>query len=107
MKIGRKLKGKGKENLDSSNNEVTDSKRRSGRLANKPKSNLTMEQQATQLLMKKCGTLEGEQAGIEEFAHEFIAPIQNVTVKGYRGLFGLPEAGEADILHEVAVEADY
>ena len=97
---------KGKENIGSSYKEITDSKRRSERLANKPKCNLTMEEQATKLLMKKIGTLDAQQDGIDKFAQEFTRPIQTETVKGYRELFGLPEAGELDILNEVALEAE-
>jgi len=95
---------KGKENIGSSNKEITDSNRRNERLANKPKCNLSMEAQATQLLMKKSGLLEVQQDDTDKFAHQFTEPV---GVKGYRELFSLPEAGEADILHEVAIEADY
>ena len=97
---------KGKENIGSSYKEITDSKRRSERLANKPKCNLTMEEQATKLLMKKIGTLDAQQDGIDKFAQEFTRPIQTETVKGYRELFDLPEVGEPDILNEVALEAE-
>ena len=38
----------------------TQAKRRSTRLASRPKSDLTMEQQATALLMRKCGVGDGE-----------------------------------------------
>ena len=43
-----------KENLGS----TTRSERRSSRLANKPRSNLSVEEQATALLIKKCGLAE-------------------------------------------------
>jgi hypothetical protein len=101
-------KPKGKENLGSNTKEMTDSKRRSVRLANKPKSNLTMEEQATQLLMKKSGTLEADCDGgtIDKFAHQFTEPMKNVDVKDYRVLFDFPEVGETDPLHEEVLEAE-
>ena len=63
------IKSKGKEYLGSSSKGMTDSKRRSVRLANKPKCNLSMEAQATQLLMKKSGLLEAQQDDTDKFAH--------------------------------------
>jgi hypothetical protein len=67
-----------------------------------------MEEQATQLLMKKSGTLEADCDGgtIDKFSHQFTEPMKNVDVKDYRVLFDLPEVGETDPLHEVALEAE-
>ncbi|RLN38860.1 hypothetical protein C2845_PM01G27360 [Panicum miliaceum] len=87
-----------------------DSKRRSTRLANKPKSDLTAEQQATALLMKKCGAL-GEtskqgSATVEEFTKQFVGPLQDDTVSGCRELFGLPDEEGADPLSAIAIHAE-
>lgn len=87
-----------------------DSKRKSKRLACKPKSDLTIEQQATALLMKKCGILsESERkraATIEEFTEQFIGHMENDMVTGYRDLFGLPKEGGADPLGAIAIHAE-
>ena len=43
---------------------------------------------------------------IDKFAHQFTEPMKNVDVKDYRVLFDLPEVGETDPLHAVALEAE-
>lgn len=89
---------------------AADSKRSSKRLASRPKCNLTMEEQATQLLMKKCGTLaidmEVTVAAKEKFITQFTEPLLDPTVGGFRDCFGLPEDGDTDVLSAVALEAD-
>jgi len=71
--------------------------RKSLRLANKAKTNLTMEEQATQLLMKKCGVLEPDQVAEEKhhgkFRAQFVDPLQIDTVGGMREMFGLNSEG--------------
>ena len=87
-----------------------ESKRRSTRLANKPKSDLTLEQQATILLMKKCGTFEGqndkEPPTVEKITDQFVGPLKEDTVSEYRVLFGLPEEGDADSYGAIAIHAE-
>lgn len=67
-----------------------DSKRRSTRLANKPKSDLTMEQQATKI----------------EFRNQFVAPLVDDTVTNYREVFGLLEEGGVDTLAALVINAE-
>ncbi|RLN23877.1 hypothetical protein C2845_PM07G31260 [Panicum miliaceum] len=85
-------------------------KRKSTRLANKPKSNLTMEEQATWLLMKKCGTLDdiGPVSSEEKsrFREEFVEPLAPASVSGYRGMFGLDATDGSNPLSALAVEAE-
>ena len=87
-----------------------DTKRRSRRLANKPKSDLTMEVQATALLMKKCGATEGGQhqhtTMVEEFTETFVEPLVDDTVSGYREMFGLQNDEGADPFGTIAIHAD-
>ena len=86
--------------------------RKSLRLANKPKTNLTMEEQATQLLMKKCGVLEPDQVAEEKhhgkFRAQFVDPLQIDTVGGMREMFGLNSEGVdgPDLLGSVALDAE-
>ena len=100
----------GKENAPANINSATNSKRRSERLANKPKTGLTIEEQATQLLIKKSGVLDMEmestQTAKEKFITQFTAPLMNPTVGGFRDCFGLPEAGDSDALNAVAIDAE-
>lgn len=73
------------------------SQRHSIRLANKPKTNLTMEEQATALLMKKSGVLfEGpkpDEAAKAEFGEQFITSLQDGPIDDYNDLFGLDDSG--------------
>ena len=65
-----------KENLGS----TTRSERRSSRLANKPRSNLSVEEQATALLIKKCGlaeTITTPTAADQNKLHtQFVGPLE-------------------------------
>ena len=94
----------------SENNTRQETKRRSTRLASRPKSDLTIEQQATALLMKKCGTFgeEGEpnQATREDFTAQFVAPLEKDAVSHYRDVFGLPEGEGADKFAAIAINAE-
>jgi hypothetical protein len=92
---------KGKENVPGATPSVQESSRRSARLASKSKSDLTMEEQATLLLMKKCGTLG---SGEEAFVASFVDPLSQGTVKDLRETFDLDEPG-SDRLGAVALEA--
>lgn len=51
-------KGRGKENAGYNPKRIMKIQRKSSRIASRPKTDLTMEEQATMLLMKKYGTLE-------------------------------------------------
>ena len=86
------------------------SQRKSRRLANRPKSNLTMEEQATMLLMKKCGTLAEVGTVSKEdqakFREEFVEPLKTVSVSGYRDMFGLSVVDGSNPLSALAVEAE-
>ncbi|WVZ95314.1 hypothetical protein U9M48_041096 [Paspalum notatum var. saurae] len=71
--------------------------RSSARLASKPKTNLTMEEQATALLMKRSGIIS-EQAIPDEQDHSsfralFVNHLNGETVDSYRDLFSLGEDG--------------
>ena len=107
-----RCKAKGKENAEAGKNGPSDSMRKSLRLANKPKTNLTMEEQATQLLMKKCGVLEPDQVAEEKhhgkFRAQFVDPLQIDTVGGMREMFGLNSEGVdgPDLLGSVALDAE-
>lgn len=87
-----------------------DSKRRSTRIASKPKSDLTMEQQATALLMRKCGVLaEGatpDKATEAAFQTRFVEPMVTDTISSYRETFGLPEEGGVDALAALVINAE-
>jgi hypothetical protein len=84
--------------------------RRSICLANEPKTALNMEQQATALLMKKCGILKETEApdqGKEEaFRKQFVDPIQDDTVTSYREAFGLQPAGGTDSFSAIVLHAE-
>ena len=85
-------------------------KRKSTRLASKPRSGLTMEQQATALLLKKCGAAD-DAAGPAHVAQttlatKFVAPIVKDTVSNYRDLFGLPEGDGADKFAAITIDAE-
>ena len=84
--------------------------RRSILLANKPKSALNMEQQATALLMKKCGLLKEtealDQGKEEEFRNQFVDPIQEGTVTSYWEAFGLQLAGGTDYFSAIVLHAE-
>lgn len=100
-------KCKGKENVEKAG--PTDSHRKSSRLANKPKSNLTMAEQATQLLMKKCGVLVDDKVADEKdngkFRTKFVVPMEAAVVNGLRDTFGLDGEGNGP-LSAVAIDAE-
>ncbi|RLN32966.1 hypothetical protein C2845_PM03G26320 [Panicum miliaceum] len=86
------------------------STRKSERVASRPKKDLTMEQQATLLLTKKCGELEEENRTVAEkiatFPERLTGPLDDDTVGGYRDLFGLKSEGCADAISALAIHAD-
>ena len=90
--------------------ESTQKERRSTRLASKPKSALNMEQQATTLLMKKCGLLQEKealnQAKEEEFRAKFVQPMEDNMVTNYRDTFGLQVVEGTDCLGAMAIHAE-
>jgi hypothetical protein len=93
------------------NTNTTEKKdRRSTRLANKPKSALNMEQQATTLLMRKCGLVDEtevpDQAKEEMFITQFTQPIQDSTVASSRETFGLQSVEGTGCLGAIAIHAD-
>jgi hypothetical protein len=67
----------------------------SARLAAKPKTNLTMEEQATALLKKKSGVLftgaAPNNAAHAEFRGKFTEPLKHDAVGGFNEMFGLEE----------------
>ena len=84
--------------------------RRSKRLANKPSSNLSVEQQATALLFKKCGIIEATRmptaAEQGRFHTQFVEHLDGEVVLGMRNTFGLPEGGAADSLSPLLIDAE-
>lgn len=75
-----------------------ESVRHSARIASKPKSNLTMEEQATALLIKKSGVLVSgiapDHAAHAEFREQFTEPLKETAVGGFRELFGIPDVAD-------------
>jgi len=69
-----------------------------------------MEQQATALLMKKCGTLNEDgvpdQTTMAQFTTQFVAPLVDDTVSNYREVFGLPEEGGVNTFAALAINAE-
>jgi hypothetical protein len=69
-----------------------------------------MEQQATALLMKKCGLLEEkevmEPAKEEKFRTQFVAPMQDDSATNYRDMFGLQIVEGTDSLSAIGIHAD-
>lgn len=101
---------KGKENADVNPKEASESKIRSNRLAHRPKTNLIMEEQATVLLMKRCGTLEKGQSmdasHHSKFREQFVGPLKKKIVVAFRETFGLTENAEEDSLGALALEGE-
>lgn len=95
-----------KENLGS----TTRSERRSSRLANKPRSNLSVEEQATALLIKKCGLAENittpTVANQNKLHTQFVGPLEANVVGGLRDMFGLSEEGAPDKLGALLIDAE-
>ncbi|KAK3121212.1 hypothetical protein QOZ80_8BG0648230 [Eleusine coracana subsp. coracana] len=81
---------------------------RSGLLANKPRNNTTIEQQAIQLLMKKSGFVqqegETEADAQDKFTEQFVNPIKPDMISSLHDMFGMDGAQSND-LHAVAVQA--
>lgn len=104
--VKKTSKSKGEINVDA----VLETPRRSNRLANKPKSDLNMEQQATILLMKKCGTYDEDDLVApekgEQLGQKFVEPLDEELVENLRETFGLPKVGEAGCLAAIAVNAE-
>lgn len=67
--------------------------RRSGRLAKKLNPNKTIEQQETELIMKKCETLKTHQQEQREMydhlADNFIEPLTEKAIGELRDMFGI------------------
>ena len=95
---------------ESTAKEQPQTKRKSIRIANKPKIDLTMEQQATVLLMKKCGLVDDGDPMVKDkiakFPEQFAGKLKEDAVGGYRDLFGLDNVGSADALSALAIHAD-
>jgi hypothetical protein len=100
--VTAKTSGKGGTSLQAS--------RRSTRLANRPASDLTMEEQATALLIKRSSFLDCKQMAspncAEVFCSKFADPMPDDTVGGYREFFGIDNVSGTDSLSAVAVHAD-
>jgi len=83
--------------------------RRSVRIANRPNSNLTVEEQATALLIKKSGISGGGApcaADLNKFHTQFVDPLEGNIVGEMRETFGLPEGGAADSLRPLLIDAE-
>ena len=89
---------------------LVQSSRKSTRLANKPASGLTMEEQATALLIKKSSFLDESQLASAQkadvFCSKFADPMPDESVTGYRVFFGIENGAGTDSLSAVAVCAD-
>lgn len=89
---------------------TTRSERRSSRLANKPRSNLSVEEQATALLIKKCGLAENittpTAADQNKLHTQFVGPLEANVVGGMRDMFGLSEEGAPDKLGALLIDAE-
>lgn len=92
-KTDRRGFGKENEGSYSLSQGATESKRKSERIANKPKTDLSMQEQAAQSLMKKCGILNPKKVADEANHHRFrtqlLDPLQDSAVDGFRDAFGL------------------
>ena len=68
-----------------------------------------MAEQATQLLMKKCGVLEPNKKADEKdhanFRTQFVVPMKPAVVGGMRDTFGLDEGGSHP-LSAVVIDAE-
>jgi hypothetical protein len=74
--------------------------RSSARIAGNPKSNLTMEEQATALLMKRSGTIpdhaEPNEQDHARFRAQFVDHLNVEAAAGYQSLFSLGEEDSID-----------
>ena len=86
------------------------SERRSVRLASKLTSGLTVEEQATALLLKKCGVSVAASipttAEQIQFHQTFLGPLQHEVLGDMREAFGLPEGEAADSLGPLLIDAE-
>ncbi|RLN33559.1 hypothetical protein C2845_PM03G14920 [Panicum miliaceum] len=84
--------------------------RRSKRLANKPPSNLSIEEQATAFLIRRCGISGPSKmpsaAEQSRFRTQFVEHMEGEVVHGMRDVFGLPEDGVADSLSPLLIDAE-
>jgi hypothetical protein len=82
----------------------------SKRLASKPPTNLTLEEQATALLIKKSGIVCAFKKPSEQDKHrfhsKFVDNLEGEMVTGMRDMFGLPEGGAMDILAPLIIDAE-
>jgi hypothetical protein len=81
----------------------------SARLAAQPKTNLTMEDQATALLIRKSGVLftgaAPNNAAHAEFRGKFTEPLKHDAMGGFNDMFGLEEGVMGDdFLAPIALE---
>lgn len=90
-------------------NRALNHREKNERLANKPKTVLSMQEQATQLLMNKCGILDDKKKPGEadrlNFSVQFTEPLIDKTVEGFRETFGLNEL-QGGPFAALACEAD-
>lgn len=106
-------KGKAVRNTDNNlqhSKKETPASRKSARIASKKKPDLTMEEQATALLMRKCGLLDENKIPNSEthnkFRAHFIEPLEQQTVGNVRETFGISEGNGADVLGVIAINAE-
>jgi len=96
--------------IDQDSTTIQQTKRRSTRLAKRPNSDLPVEQQATALLMKKCGLLQHNQkpsqAAREQFQTQFVNPMVDETIRSYRETFDLPMEEGTDSLSALVIHAE-
>ena len=85
-------------------------KKGSEKLLNKPKAGLTLEQQATLLLMKNSGVgggpVQSDSEIVAQFPEQFVDPLKDGAIGGYRDMFGLKSDGSADALSALALHAE-
>lgn len=112
LKLQQKVQKKAKKGPALEKKPVTDTietPRRSTRVAKKLQSGKTIEAQAVELIMKKCGTWEGDKdnssMATEKMAKKFAQPITTEVVKELRELFGMNSTGQ-DFHSALAVHAD-
>ena len=108
-----KCNGGGGDRLGDASNKkeaALQASRKSTRLANRPATTMTIEEQATALLMKKTAFLANAQPsgtwGATEIGNKFVEPLPDEEVTEYRDIFGLSMGEGTDALCAVAVTAD-
>jgi len=108
-----KCNGGGGDRLGDASNKkeaALQASRKSTRLANRPATTMTIEEQGTALLMTKTAFLANAQPsgtwGATEIGNKFAEPLPDEEVTEYRDIFGLSMGEGTDALCAVAVIAN-